>query len=263
MKKEKIDLRINDFEKEFLNIQNIPKKDIKEFYFQWYPNLTDQTFRRVIYSLEKNNVITSSGSGMYYIFFNKYSSKKKFVPSFSKYIEELNLKTKTAFPYVNYLIWETRILGEFMIHQPGQNQIILETEKGTEESIFNSLSEEYKGIVFLDPDRLTIERYVLDQPETILISKMVTQTPMGRKVNGVPYAKIEKILLDLLVNDNRYYIFQGKELVAIYENVFSRYLIDEKSLLRYAGRRKAIPKLKQFILEKTNIEIAGFKLENI
>ena len=58
---------------------------------------------------------------------------------------------------------------------------------------------------------------------------------MGKKISGVPYAKIGKILVDILVDDEKFYVFQGQELVSIFENVFANYWIDEKSLFRYAG----------------------------
>ncbi len=145
-----------------------------------------------------------------------------------------------------------------MLHQPVHHDVIIETEKGTEDSVFNKLSEKSPGRTFLDPDRVMMERYVLQQSEAILISKLITQTPVGKKVNGVPYAKIEKILVDILVDEEKYFIFQGRELVSIYENVFYGYLMDEKSMLRYAGRRKAMDKLKQFILNQTQIEFRLF-----
>jgi hypothetical protein len=95
----------------------------------------------------------------------------------------------------------------------------------------------------------------LQKPGSIIISKLISQTPRGRKIDRVPYAKIEKILVDLLVDDEKYFVYQGQELVSIYENVFDCYLIDVRSLFRYAGRRKADQKLRNFILEKTRVEL--------
>jgi CMP-N-acetylneuraminic acid synthetase len=148
-----------------------------------------------------------------------------------------------------------------MVHQPGQNQIILETEKGTEDSVFDHLTEIYPAQTFLDPDRITIQRYAFQQPESIIISKLVTQTPMGKRVDGVPYAKLEKIMVDILVDDDRYFLFQGQELASIYENAFAHYLIDEKSMTRYARRRNAVPKLKKFLLNHPRIRFMQFSLD--
>ena len=261
MKKDIVELNIPELKKKFSGQKHVSKTDLRDFYHLQNPTITEQAFRRILYALEKQNLIIPTGSGIYFFqgpLSSQHSQKKKFVPLLSPIVKRLNDEIMETFPYLDYLIWETKILHEFMVHQPGQNQIILETEKGTAESIFNRLSENYSGQTFLDPNRITMERYVFQQPETILISKLVSQTAIGKRVDGVPYAKIEKILVDILVDDEKYFIFQGQELASIFENVFSHYLINEKSLLRYAGRRNALPRLKQFILDQTQIKFRQF-----
>jgi len=266
MKKDIVELNILELNKKFSDHKHVSKTNLRDFYHLLNPGITEQAFRRILYALEKQNLIITTGSGIYNFqnpLSSQHSQKEKFAPTLSLIVKRLNDEIKETFPYLEYLIWETNILHEFMIHQPGQNQIILETEKGTEESVFNRLNEKYPGQTFLDPNRITIERYVFQQPETIFISKLVTQTAMGKRVDGVPYAKIEKILVDILVDDEKYFIFQGQELASIFDNVFSHYLINEKSLLRYAGRRNAFPRLKQFILNQTQIEFRQFNEDAI
>jgi len=257
MKNENTDVRISDLYKEFSNSQGIEKKELKTFYMRFYPNLTDQHFRRILYSLKKEALITSIGSGVYYLNKDDVPQKKKYVPNPSQSLSILNEKMKNTFPYLNFQIWETKILNEFMVIQLGQNYIILDVEKDTTSSVFNQLSEEYLGKIFLEPDSSTMVRYIQQLPEAIIISKLISQTPKGRKIKDVPYAPIEKILVDLLVDDEKFFIFQGNELAMIYNGIFNSYLINQKSLLRYAGRRKAISKLKKFVVNKTQIDIHG------
>jgi len=262
MKKENVDFKINELNKEFKNTQYVEKKELKNFFIREYPHLTDQYFRRILYALEKESLISSTGSGVFYLNKDENSPKKKYLPSPSQSLRILDEKIKATFPYIKYLLWETRILNEFLVLQLGQNHIILDVEKGTENSVFHQLSEAYSGMIFLDPDLLTVERYVQQLPEAILISRLISQTPMGKKVENIPYAPIEKILVDLLVDDKRFFTFRGNELVSIYNGIFNAYLVDEKSLIRYAGRRKTIPKLKQFVTDKTQVEINRLYSEN-
>jgi hypothetical protein len=261
MEHENIDARISELSKEFTHAQYIKKKDLKDFYQHDDPNLSDQDFRRILYRLENKAIISSAGSGIYYIHKNENPPKQKYRPHLSESLRLLNEKLKATFPYLDYQIWETKILNEFMVLQVGQNHLILDVEKETTDSVFNRLSEEYSGKIFLDPDRSTMERYVQQLPEAIIISKLISQTPMGNKVEGIPYATIEKILVDLLADDEKFFTFRGNELVSIYNGVFNSYLINSKSLIRYAGRRKAIPKLKDFVINKTQIEIFGLHSE--
>jgi hypothetical protein len=266
MKKNSTELNIPEFIDKFSGQKIVSKADLRQYYHLLNPDLSDQAFRRILYGLEKHNYIASSGSGIYILqdpFSSQKPRKNKFVPAVTSIIKKINDEIMEAFPYLDYLLWETKILQEFMGQQPGQNLIILETEKGTEESVFNHISAIYPGQTYLDPDRITIERYVFQQPEPILVSRLVTQTPKGKRVNGVPYAKIEKILVDILVDEKKYFLFQGQELVSIFENAFDRYVIDEKSLLRYAGRRNAISKLEQFIRNQTQIDSLKFREDTI
>lgn len=64
-----------------------------------------------------------------------------------------------------------------------------------------------------------------------------------------------KILVDILVDENKYYVYQGRELSSIFENAFDTFTINQDSMLRYAGRRTAQDKLKWFILNKTNLKL--------
>ncbi len=108
---------------------------------------------------------------------------------------------------------------------------------------------------FLDPDRTTIDRYVGIQDESIIVSKVISQSPKRQKGSLQSYAKLEKILVDILVDENKYYVYQGQELSTIFENAFDTFIINQDSMLRYAGRRTAQDKLKRFILNKTNLKL--------
>ena len=244
----------------FSGFQSVQKSDLRNYYKQHSQAATEQSFRRFLYRLEKLQILAPIGAGVYAIHGQTSwmtTKKKHFSPNWSQDLGKLNGTFQKAFPYAHYLIWETRVLHEFMLLQPGQNFFILETEKDVCESAFNFLSREYSGRTFLDPTRATMERYVLPQPDSILISRLVTESPM-RTVRGIPSPKLEKILVDIFAEEDIYYIFQGEELARIYGNAFSTYLISEKTLFRYARRRKVSVKLRQFIREHTQIELSQF-----
>jgi hypothetical protein len=213
--------------------------------------------------LETHQVIASVGTGVYALHdpaSPAAGQKKQFIPIWSPELFQLNDMFQKAFPYAQYLLWETRVLHEFMLHQPGQNFTILETEKDVCESAFNFLSAEYPGRVFLKPDRETMQRYVLSHPESILVSRLVTESPR-RTIQEVPSPKLEKILVDLFVDEDIFYYFQGAELARIFENAFSTCLVSEKTLFRYAHRRKRNAQLLKFIQGQTHIGLSKFMEE--
>jgi len=253
---EDTNLHIPELKSSFSGRSFFRKADLRDFYRTRSVELSEKTFRRILYALEKRDLIRKIDIGVYTLGNDHpgLRSQKNFIPTFSPELSALNITIKAAFPYVEYLIWETRILHEFMLHQPGQNQIILETEKETTESIFNFLNDRYEGKVFLHPDRVTFERYILPRTDSIIISTLITQSP-HQKVNDIPCPKMEKILVDIFADDEKFYIFHGQELAHIFETTFERYRVSEKSLFRYADRRKVGQKIRTFINRETDIRL--------
>ena len=172
------DLAIPELKMKFCNREFVSKVELREFYQLQNQNMTEQAFRRILYSLEKEGLITPIGAGIFVLLNQSPSTKKKkFIPNPSKTVQTLSLDVKENFLYTKYLLWETRSLHEFMTHQPGQNLIILEIEKEATESVFNKLKEQSTQNIFLEPDKMTIERYVINSPESILLLPMITQSP--------------------------------------------------------------------------------------
>jgi hypothetical protein len=60
---------------------------------------------------------------------------------------------------------------------------------------------------------------------------------------------LEKILVDLFAEPLIMASVSESEYPAIYEDAFTRYVIDKKALFRYANRRKVDKKISEFIRE--------------
>jgi ATP-dependent helicase YprA (DUF1998 family) len=255
-------LHIPELKSAFSGWKFFRKSDLVNFYRSQPARYSVKDFRRILYGLEKRGLIRSVDAGVYILSNEQPASRpqKKFLPVFSPELSVLNESLQTAFPYTEYLLWETRILHEFMLHQPGKNQAILETEKEAVESVFNFLSSREEGKVFMQPDRITLERYVYPKKECIIVTKLITQSPQ-QEVNEIPCPKLEKILVDVFADAELFYIFQGQELVNIFETAFHTYRISEKTLFRYAGRRKVSQKIRAFITQQTNIQLIQQNLE--
>ena len=241
------------FKTAFSDSHLLYKSDIRKYYYQNFQEATEQAFRRFLYGLERRQIVHAVGNGTYVL--NQAMKKKSFSGNWSQELVAINKAVLAAFPYIQYLGWETRCLHDLMLHQPGGNIFIIEAEKDAYESVFNHISAQYPGKVFLDPDRLTMERYVVHQTDPILVSSLITQSPK-KMVQGLPYAKLEKILVDIFADEKKYYSFQGDEMVHIFQNAFSSYWISEKTLFRYAGRRKAAQKLLYFMRTQAMIEFS-------
>lgn len=262
MSNKKISDFIKRFPENFSGKKIVKKSELKEYASKQIPDMTEQEFRSVLYQLTNHSNLISSGSGIFIVrdakndyMSDRESFKKKYKPTPSDFLRKIVSEVKTEFTDVALTIWETRELNQFMVHQPFVNLVILEVEKDSVESVFNHFAEIFPGKTFLSPDQLVIERYVMQQKEALIISKSITQTPRGRKRSEWPYAKLEKVLVDIFVNKDLFVFYQGGEMINIFEKAFIKYLIDEPSLFRYAGRRNTAEKLKEFIQTNTNIEL--------
>ena len=256
MNNDEMILAFSDLRVKFSDREYVRKADLRQFYLLQNPNLTEKAFRRILYSLEKQNIIISIGAGIYAFLHTSHPVKKrKFIPNLSPSLYEMSSKIKEDFPYIQYLSWETNILNEFMIHQPNQSQVILEIEKDACESVFNRLKENPSINIFLEPSKSTFDRYIFNTSNSVILLSLVTQSPR-MKIKGITTARLEKILVDIFADKDRFFIFHGQEMINIFENAFSSYWINPKTLFRYSGRRKVSKELKSFITKQTEIELS-------
>ena len=245
-------LHLPELKATFSERVSIAKNELRNFYRIRTQDFNEQFFRRVLYALEKEQILVPLGAGMY-AFKGQEVNKRKFLHSPSKELSSIHQILQKTFPYLDYLCWETRILHEFTTHQPGQNIIVVEAEKEACESVFNRLMEKYIGRVFLNPTRSLMENYVLPQASPIIVLPLISESPRMAH-NKIYFPKLEKILVDILVDENIFFTFQGAELSNIYENAFNTYWLNQRTMFRYARRRKAGKILQEFIQTKTGIQ---------
>ena len=239
----------------FQDRESVQKTELRDLFTQVFPGSGENAFRRMLYYLEKNHIIQPLGAGMYALLFSAAaSSKNRFIPELSDGVRELYRSVHEAFPHTVFLIWETSELFEFMLHQPARKQILVEVEKDASESFFNHIKSCPDRSVFYKPNRTIMDRYVLDTAESVLVLNLITQAPTI-SIDGIVSAGLEKILVDLFADRERYYMFQGEELSHIYRTVFSEYWVNTRTMFRYAGRRNITEKLKKFIQTQVEIKI--------
>ncbi len=218
------------------------KNDIKNIANQVYNIENEKTIRNIIGILKANNSIKEIERDKYIVvtkLIYKYKEKKA-ENTIYKLIER-------EYPEINFIVWSTDILNEFTLHYVMTNYIIVEVEKIAIESIVNLLKINYlKKYTIITQDILNNNRNLYINTENLIIVKPLhIKSPLKNEKNK-RYVSIEKIMLDLRV-DKLYLQYQGKELETIYENIFERYDIDLKRLIKYAEVRTNIKEYKEFI----------------
>jgi len=152
-------------------------------------------------------------------------------------------------PYLNFSIFELIQLNEFINHQLVHNIVFISIESDLMDFAFDSLKEAYPGKVLVNPTLDIYNKYWTDN--MIVVTKMVTESPKDKEQKW--HSRIEKILVDLMSVPILRESVSESEFPAIFDGVFSKYIVNESCLLRYAKRRSSEETLRKFIAENTNI----------
>ena len=231
---------------EFRNQEFFTREELFDFFRYFEPDLKEGTFGWRIYDLKKKNIIKSLGRGQYTI-----SYKPKYKPLVSSELLKLNKKIVEKYQDLKYCIWETGWINEFSQHQSNRRITIIEIEKEFVESLYYHLKDNFRHDIYLNPDEREIEFYISESNNPIIVKKLITRSPIGKRTEHKTKLSIpllEKILVDLYAEEKLFYFYQGSELRYIYENAINQYTINFTKLFSYAKRREREQEIKMFMM---------------
>jgi len=230
---------------EFKDRSSFTREELFEFFRYFEPDLKESTFGWRIYDLKNKDIVKSLMRGLYVI-----SYKPKYSPEISPPLFKVANIIGKQFESINYCLWETNWLNEFSQHQSNKQMIIVEIEKEFMESLYYDLKDSLKSDVYLNPDEHTINYYISESNHPIIIKKLLTRSPIRKRTEKrlkLHIPQLEKILVDLFAEERLFYLYQGAELVHIFENVIKSYSIDYTKLFSYAKRRERDESIKEFL----------------
>ena len=225
----------------------ITREELYSFYRSFDPDLKEATFTWRIYSLKEKNILKPVRTGMYIL-----STKPSFSPDVEPRLIEIAGKVKKQFPMVKFCLWSTRWFNDWMIHQPGKFLIMVEVELLSAESVFYYLKDENYLNVFYNPDDKFLERYVYEEQESIIVKQLITKAPL-KKIKGIAYPTLEKLLVDIFVERKLFAPYQGTDLIQIFNTVYKQYTLNITKMLAYAKRRTKEQELIEFITNNTQL----------
>lgn len=195
------------------------------------PGVKSTTVNWRVYTLVQSGILSRIGRGKFTL-----GQGRIFLPELSAKIRTLYRVLRKQFPYLQICIWNTSVLNELMLHQPGKFYTLIEVDKETTQSVFYFLKEKHKNI-FLEPDAGILSLYASAEKETIIINPLVSEAPV-QLLQGVVTTTIEKLLVDVFCDDVLFAAQQGSEMETIFREAFEKYTINENKMLRYADRRR-------------------------
>ncbi len=170
-------------------------------------------------------------------------------------IESIHQLFISKYKDVSYCIWSSAWLANYMNHVPMQSFYIFEVEKELCESVFYFFKDHGLN-AFYEVDSKQIEKYILSTSNSIIIQPIISRSPVENQ-NGINYASIEKILVDVFSDNETFYLYSGNEMLWIFENILKTYNINFSTLLNYAERRKKHWQLKSFLTDHFSNQLNG------
>ena len=224
------------------NKEIFDKNEIYNFYFKIYKNTNIRSFENAITYLKSNNILSEIEK-------DKYVLVTKTIYKYKKTDEEKKIYDiiKKEYSQINFIVWNTKVINEFTLHYAINNYIVIEVEKIAIDLIVNLLKAKYiKKYTILTQDILNNNRELFLNAENFIIVKPLhSRSPLDTK-NNDKYISIEKMMVDLYV-DKLYIQYQGKELQTIYQNIFEKYDINMKKVIKYAKYRTDLELYKKYI----------------
>lgn len=238
---ETLEKHINSYfkESEKLSKQKLVSSIKKDF-----PNWSDNTINMYLSKLKKAGCINTPSRGIY-----KMDRNISFHPPISTNLKRVFNRVKREFPYVNFCIWDTVWLHDFMRHQPFKHYVVIEVEKEVSESVFIYLSKTNKN-VFINPNEEIFDRYIHNHHEVLIVKNMVSESPLIEK-DKINIPTLEKLLVDMLI-DTSLFAAQQNEKEFIMRSARQKYTLNKLKMRRYAIRRNR----KEEIEKLLNISLA-------
>lgn len=204
---------------------------------------------QIAYDLQKrldSGEIIRKGWGQYV----SASGKQRYHYSYSALAEAIAAQLEEEYYGLDFRIAELFQLNDFMNHQMAHNTFFVLVEHEFVDSVFDFLFRKYPGRVMLKPGEEDYYRYLQD--DEIVILRLPTESPKGFEEDW--HIRLEQLLVDVFADKLISRIVPDEEKNAILDGAFEGYLVDEKTMVRYAKRKGADKKIRQILQEYREAE---------
>lgn len=232
-------LHIEKLKEAFTTAEVFTTSDIVHLYKKFEPAILKSTVNWRVYKLVNRNILERIGKGKF-----RLGAGTIFIPDLNTKHFKISATIKTKFPFTNYCLWDSAFIKEFSQHIAKSNFMLVDVERGSEESVYQLLKEQFRE-VFLLPGREMLINYFSELKKPIIVRTLVSEAPY-KELRNVPVATLEKILVDIF-SDIEFEYLQSNEMVLIYKSAFERYTISESKLIRYADRKRKKTQLIEFL----------------
>ena len=140
------------------------------------------------------------------------------------------------YKYLVVTVTDSLVLGQFMNLQPFSSIVIMETKKSATSAVVSTLRKE--GVdAYAKKDYPLLEQYI-SSPQHFVVRPELAVNPKLTQEGNMRIANLEKLLVDLICDEDIFGQYQGKELKNIYQNVTENFVVNFSQMIKYASTRK-------------------------
>ena len=209
--------------------------------------LSTSAYNWVISKMIKEGALEKLGYDSYILYDN--NTKPTYYPFYSNIAYSAIKLIRETYPYIEFTVFETVQMNEFLNHLIGQNTIFIQIEKESSIHVFRFLQERGFENILYKPDIKDFELYW--NKDCIVIMDMISEAPL--RTTDRYAIMLEKMLVDIISDKIISLTYNKAEYADIIEQAQERYLIDRVRMLRYARRRNKKEEIKKY-LERRDAE---------
>ena len=215
--------------------------DLKKCFTEKRIKFEEDTLKKNLYLLKKNEAMYSAGRGWY------SNIQKEFELNIEPTEKIIKLLIE-KFPLLEFSCWSTEQLKGFFHHLPSQFVTFIYTDKDFLSTLRDFLTENYYNI-YLNPSKIEAEKFIELKTKPIILRPFVSSR-ISKEKN---LTKIEKILVDLFMEMKKITLIDKDEYIKIISNIILNYRINMAEMLDYAHNRKIKDEIKNLFIEINKI----------
>lgn len=228
----------------------VSKEDILEIAYLQQIDIKESSVFWLIRQLIESGILVRTGRN-HYCRAEEAKKRREYSYCPSEYLSQVVDFLEKEYPLMEFQAWEAIQFNYFVNHQIAHNTLFVEVENMLQGSVYESLRDKFGGKVLLKP---SVDIYTLyAENNTIVVLNLVSETPSNKRM--AHRVLLEKLLVDMMCNKLIPMFVPKSEYADIYEEAFSKYVIDETKLFRYARRRNAEKRLRTYLKEETKAQI--------
>ena len=209
-----------------------------------YPHMRDSSYHWAIYGMLKNGEIIKTARNVYMVPDGK--EKQIYRPLYSDLAAKLIWQIAEKYPSVQFTVFETGLMNDFLNHLVAQNTIFIQAEKEISVFVFRFLQESGYEHLLYKPKKVDYALYW--EKDCIVVTDTISEAPLSA---SAPHEIcLEKMLVDMYCDKLISTTYSKSEYPQVLQQAMESYHMEIPKMMRYARRRGRENEIKHILEER-------------